>query len=151
MADDRPPALAGEVFLSVWSRGARSSDSRTILDERLGVQVTASMRISRLPRDRWLSVQDDMLTRLEAVRALIHTDSLNWNIINVASSLAGRGDGVTAPVGFREGLMFAGFENWSYKKAEWYSAEGRPGEEAAMVQTANFGKARLIQAIGTAE
>lgn len=149
--DERPPALAGEVFLSVWSRGARSSDSRTCLDERLGVQVTVSMRISRLPRDRWLSVRDDMLERLEDVRALIHTDSLNWNVINVASTLAARGDGITAPVGFREGLMFAGLENWKLVGPEWYSAEGKPGEQVAIVQTANFGKARLIQAIATAE
>lgn len=147
MADDRPPPLAPRVFLAVWSKGGRSSESRTALDERLGLSVTATVQLPGLPRDRWLAARDELLSRLDAVRALLAADSLDWRVIRPASVIrAGGAD--PAPVGFCEALAFAGYDAWRYETGRWFASDAT--EEVAIVQTANFARARLMQAFGTA-
>lgn len=149
--DGRPPPASGDVYVAVWSRGARESSSqpaaRTALDERLGLLVTVTLRL-KLPRDRWVEARDDLERRLNAVRALLHRDSHDHRVVRLANQLCGRSQAETRHAGFCEGLAFARLEPLQAVGGEWF-ASGKGGE-AGLAQAAAFERARLVQAIGSA-
>lgn len=145
--DGKPPPASGDLFYSLWSKGARRSLSRESLDERFGVSLTITLRMRR-PRDRWLVDRDEMERLMNEARALLHGDTLDQRVINRAGELAGRSQDDTRHVNFCEPLVFSSLDAIVVVGNEWF-ASGR-GENAGLAQTAHFVNARLIQAIATA-
>lgn len=148
--DARPHPRCGAVWLSVWSDGFRESKQRGALDEVVGVSVSVTVRLSG-PFDRWVVHRDDAEARLNAVRALVFKDTLNHSIINAAAALAGleasNQTDNTKRIGYREALAFTGYDRWQLVPADWFEAKGE--KMAGVVQTANFGRARRVQALAT--
>jgi hypothetical protein len=140
--DGRPPPSAGDAYYSVWSKGARESPAPVPLDERLGVNVTVTLRLKR-PRDRWVEDRDDLERRLNEVRAILHADSTNQRLINLAGELGGRGQAGTRHVNFCQALYLLKFEPLVVAPGEWF--QSGKGGEAGLAQTAVFGGARLVQ------
>lgn len=146
----RPPASAptGELWLSVWHDGSLPASPRGALDLVHGVNVTLSVRV-HLPPDRDVAHRDELHARVAAVVALVHKDHRDFSIVNAAAVLADFDTGPTKPIGWREGLHFAGVDPVQEVGGEWYGAD--PAEPlAALAQTARFTGARRIQATGTA-
>lgn len=148
--DGRPPPACGQVFVAVWSDGARDSRQRGALEEVVGVKVTVTLRLSSAPFDRWILVRRDLEVRLNAIRALVHRDSLTHAIINAAAVLAdlepSTGGAPTKRVGYRAGLGFLNFDPWQEVGGDWFHAKGIA---AGIAQTANFGGAVRVQAKST--
>lgn len=148
MFDGEPPARCGNIYVSVWYDGQRGSDMRTCLDEHFGVYVTLSIRFTQ-PWDRIIIHRDDMECRANRIRALIHSDSLDFNISRAAGVLAGF-DGAGQAVGFREALSFGGFDGIQPVGPDWFHAH--PDSQVAQVgiaQRIRFGKSRRVQALAT--
>ncbi len=141
----QPPPRCGDVFVAVWSRQERESLSRTCLDEVYSVLVTVTLR-SRLPFDRLVQLRYKMATRLSAIRALIHKDSLDQRIIRAANTLADYSwTAPDKPAGFFEGLAYEGMEPIMEVDGEWFHAQSQ--KYAGLAQTVRFGKARRAQAL----
>lgn len=151
MYDGRPAPTAGDWFVSVWSPSGRSSSSRTCLDEQFSVHVTLTARVA-LPYDRRLRIRDELERRINAIRALIHKDNLNWSILRAANTLADLSHtNNTKSVGFCESLMLEGLDPLQEVGGDWFSASGSQAPSiTGLVQTARFGAARLVQALSTA-
>jgi hypothetical protein len=149
--DGRPHPKAGERWVSVWSDGRRESNSRSCLDEVVGVNVTLTGRLSAAPFDRWVTVRDDVEARLNRIRALVFLDTWNHGIINAAAALADlEASNQSAPtkrVGYREALAFLGYDAWQEVGPDWFHASG--DKVCGVAQTARFGRARRIQAMAT--
>lgn len=146
--DAQPPASCGDVYLAIWSDGSRESSQRNALDERMGVNVTLTLRL-KVPEDRWLSVRDDVETRLNAVRALLHKDSWDQRVIRLANLRGGRSEAATRHMGFVEGLVFDRYEPLKLVPGSWFGAS-KGGDRAGVAQTARFREARILQSIATA-
>lgn len=145
-----PPPLAGNVFASVWWPGRRQSLSRTCLDEVQGVYVTLTLRLVK-PFDRWIEHVDDLERRCNAVRALLHNDTLTYDICRAAAVLAVYDTDDTRPIGFREALMFEGLDDYEVVGPDWFHGhvDGK-SQDVGLKQTVRCGKARRLQAIATA-
>lgn len=147
--DGQPPPLCGPVFCSVWHDNSRTCNSRgDALDEQFGVYVTLTIRTVQ-PYDRLVQHRDDMERRMNAIRALIHKDSLNFSISNAAAVLADLDSGASRPIGFREGLAFERFDAIQLVGGSWFRADPS-STECGLAQTARFGKSRRVQRTATA-
>lgn len=147
MFDGTPEPRCGSVFISVWYDGQRGSQSRTALDEIFGVYVTLTIRCTQ-PFDRWLTHRQDLERRCNAIRALIHRDSLDFSICRAAAKLAGY-DGANQPTGYREALAFDGMDRVEAKGPDHFSAEADDARAVGLAQRIRFGKARRVQAMLT--
>lgn len=156
MHDGRPKAIKSGLWLSVWSRGDRTSDQRSCLRETFGLAWTLTVHGGKRPRDRWAELRDDLHLRMDAIRAVVHQDSRDGRIVRAADALMAREvmDGLpgsvsaTKRVGFQRGLMFAGFDPIEDRGAEWFGAE--TGGVAGFCQTGRATGALLIQDTPTA-
>lgn len=141
-----PPRWGGLVYASVWSDGARASNSRTAMDETFTVNVTVTARLN-LPADRWHDTRDDVSERLDSIEAFVHKDQYAFLISRKASTLAAF-DGVAEPVGFREALQLLRRGPWEEKGADWFRSkrpEGGAGLPCGIAQTAYFGGVRRVR------
>ncbi len=145
MFDGKPPPGCGNVFVSVWYDGQRQQSSRNCLDEIMGVYVTTTIRFSQ-PADRWEKHRDDLEKRNNAIRALVHKDTLDYRIIRAAQALAGYvQNDPTHPQGWVEALCFDRFDAIQPAGPSWFRSDTPDSSEAGISQTIRFGKARRIQ------
>jgi len=140
--DERPAPRCGQFFVSVWAPGRRDSQSRVALDEVHQVFVTVTVR-AKWPFDRSVAQRDQLEGLLDDIRAVIHQDPYNANIMAQANSLAGYDTAEALDVGFVEGLAFLGLDDWQLVGGDWFHAQN--AKECGIKQTARFGQARHIQ------
>ena len=146
--DGEPPPRCGNYWLSIWSRGDRTSEAKTSLNEMFKVFATLTIRATQ-PYDRLLAHRDDLEAKLNRISALIHQDVWSYTVSRAADTLASL-DGSGQPVGYREGLMFEGYDPVELKGGAWFHAD--PAKtEVGLAQTARFGKCRRVRAVVTAD
>jgi len=148
MFDGEPPPRCGNVWASVWHDGGRTSEMRTCLNEVHGVYVTLTIRLTR-PFDQWVQHRDELELRANDIRALIHKDQYNFAICRAAAVLAEFDQTGSQPIGWREALMFDGFDAIQTVGNAWFKANPDSGPEVGIAQRIRFGKARRIQALFT--
>ena len=126
---------------------------RTCLNEVFGVVVTVTVRFVQ-PFDRWVKHRDDLEARCNAIRALVHSDQYDFRTTRLANQLAGfdsfANRSRSAPIGFREALMFEGLDPIQAVGPAWFKAELEGAAlEVGAAQTIRFGKSRRVQALVT--
>jgi hypothetical protein len=153
MFNGEPPGRCGKIFVSVWSDNSRTSEMRTCLNEVLGARVTVTIRFVQ-PFDRWVKHRYELEARCNAIRALVHSDQYDFRVTRLANQLAGfdsfANRSKATPVGFREALMFEGFDPIQAVGPSWFKAELEGATlEVGAAQTIRFGKSRRVQALVT--
>jgi hypothetical protein len=148
--DERPPPRCGAVYCCVWSRGERLGGEINSMTEAVGVNVTVVRRLTN-PFDRWLDHRDEVELRLNRIRAIIGKDVRDHSVINAAAALAdleaSNANAPTKRIGYRMGLVFERYEAAQTVTPAFFNATGEA--ECGIMQTAVFGRATRIQALGT--
>lgn len=149
--DAQPPPACGKLWISVWSDGSRKSQSKTSLDELYGFSVTITLRAVK-PWDRWLDMRDHLEYLHNLIRARLHRDCYNNELLRLASALMGA-DGPGQKVGFREVNLLDRLEGVQVAGPQWFQAslEHPSAGDAGAYQTAHYSGARLIQNLATME
>lgn len=155
MYDGRPEPRCGNWFISVWSKNGRQAQppGRAYLDELFSLKVTITTKFVK-PFDRWLEHRDELEQMANTIRALVHKDGLDFNVVRAAMVLASftwSAANVTDPVGWCEGLVFEGMDDMQDCGPAWFSGKtDAPAVDCGASQTLRFGKARRIQNSATA-
>jgi hypothetical protein len=154
--DGEPPPRCGQRFVAVWSDEAHlpGPANGVALDEYHGVVVTATVRFS-LPFDRWREERARLRALSRRVIVELARDRWDNRVINAANALAGMRGGASAaakPVGFTEGLYWAGSEPVRKVGPDWFHGSIDSGDhEVGAAQSHRFTGARRVQALLTAE
>jgi len=150
----RPPALAGEIFVAVWSPDWNNQGTEGF-DENYRIMVTISRRSPVKPDDRFQELITDwplgLLSLADMVRTALH---LNYNVLNRANDHIDRamrdmtGGAQTEGVGFVEPLFFTSGGQTDEKGGSWFKGNQKE-RAAALTQTLSFGPARRVQDAST--
>lgn len=161
MFDGQPPPICGERFSAIWP-GEWTGHYVEGADEMLGVNVTVTLRVGKVPRDR-MGVNalvgptgQNLDQLLESIRAKLHmdpgprtaTDARNYPVLTMANAyitaLLGPNNGFVEPLQFQNG------GRPEPKGPEWFEAasdvEGAT-PPVGIAQTLSFGGARRLQTI----
>lgn len=149
-ADEQPFPVAGEIFVAVWYGYWRNKDPNGMsLDEDYGVNVTVSVRATRVATDRigpslLAKANDGLLALCEQIRAAIHMDPEDSNtqaVVWRANKIIGATvNGFIAPLQFRDG------GRPTKRSGSWFGARGGKGV-AGLSQTLTFTDANRVQTI----
>lgn len=150
MFDGQPPPVCGELFVAVHPGDWNAVDVEG-LEEEFGVDITVTVRVGKVPRDGMglnalIGPAGASLDgRLEQIRALLHLDSVQDQVLNQANQIIGN-----SANGFVEPLRFRGCSRPEPKGPDWFGAEANghgPLPPVGLAQTLHFGGARRVQHI----
>ena len=158
-AGEPPPKMNNHLFVAVWHDGSRESKSREAKHEVFGIRVTVTVRVGQ-PYDRMVVHRDKLEVLLNPIAALIHWGIAPGptplaNIMLNACTLAnldpgGANSNAALRVGFREALWFQRYDSVQEVGPDWFQAHiDSPGPPTGLKQTAYFGGANRVQAIGS--
>lgn len=150
--DGQPPPNCGELFVAIHP-GEWIAEDIEGLKERLDVEITVTVRMAVLPRDRQSTVSvlagaggKALDQQLEAIRALLHLDSVQDQWLNRANTqYIGAGAN-----GFVEPPRFRGCSRPEPCGPDWFSADSDTQQRLPPVglrQTLRFGGALRVQRI----
>lgn len=156
--DGSPPPSCGNYYVAVWSDNQRESvgQSKTCLDQILGLYVTVTYRTGHQPWDRWVAVRDELEAMANGVIVCIGKDVWDHRVSNAANALAdlrtNDAGAHTLAVGFREALCFRGADATQLVGPEWFKAALDKGDRnVGIAQRLGFFGARLIQGWANAQ
>lgn len=150
MFDGQPPPVCGELFVAVHP-GEWSAEDIEGFNEVLGVNITVTVRVGKVPRDEMglnalIGPAGKSLDGyLEQIRALLHLDSWADQVLNKANTTIG-----ASANGFVEPPRFRGCGLPEPKGPDWFSAEYNghgPTPPVGLAQTITLGGARRVQRI----
>ncbi len=140
--DGKPPPVCGQEYYAI-SQGEWSNDAANYLDERLGVDVTITLRTPFAPVDRSNDAVGKVLRRkANAVKAALHMD---YGVLALADTAL-----TSANQGFIHPLVFLGCDRPTVRGADWFWAEnddGRSVDPSGLSITLKFGRAQRVQRI----
>lgn len=152
MPDGQPAPMSGEFFVAIWE-ATWNGNSTECLDENIGVRITVTKRLPRVPFDRigpeiMAKATVGLLSLAEAIRASVHLNyvgvmaRVNAYIANesrlVASNGVGQANGFVEPLFFQDG---SGTEK---KSGAWFWADEQE-RLAGITKTLTMNPARRVQ------
>lgn len=153
MFDEQPPPGCGELFVSIHP-GDWSADDVEGLKESYDLEITVTVRMAVIPRDRQSNVcvlaslgGKTLDAQLEAIRALLHLDSVQDQWLNRANFYIGG-----SASGFVEPPRFRGCSRPKPCGPDWFSADSDGKERlppVGLAQTLKFAGAVRLQRIET--
>lgn len=143
--DGQPTPAGGEWFYGVWD-GSWTNTEDEYLDEYIGLTLTISGRVNRVPPDRvgpeFVSVPDTGLS--DRCRwCVLHLHN-NYPVMNAANAIIAQ-DG-TGALGFVEPLRFREVGRRTPRRGSWWHGRPPKGQRVAgYSQTLTFARARRAQ------
>lgn len=145
----KPPAVAGEEFISIWEGGYDNNTTESRSDYHR-INVTVTRRITYAPEDR---VSEDVIDKAVIgldlvagdIAALIHSGDQNayW-ILNKANEYIRSVSGSDTVYGFTEPLRFLSATRAEEKHGDWF--HGDPSHRGVgRAITLYFGRALRLQ------
>jgi len=143
MFDGQPPAIAGELFVSIHE-GEWRCTSAEARDDTIGVYVTITRRVAFVPQDRGriplLDAADAVDVWADKIASKVHS---NYVIMNAANTVLGG-----SVNGFIEPLRFKGTMGPSQERGpEWFSSAEESDAPVGVSRTLIFAEARRYQTI----
>ncbi len=149
--DGQPPPGCGELFVALHP-GEWTTEDIEGLNEVFGLDITVTVRVGVLPRDRMAPTSilaslagESLDQQLEAIRALLHLDSVRDQWLNQANTyIGGTANGFVEPPRFRGG------DRPQACGPDWFGTDwdGQgPLPPVGISQTLHFGGARRLQRI----
>lgn len=145
--DGRPLPMSGESFIAIHP-GSWTNDTPECLDERYGIQITVTVRLPRVPQDRWgpelfTKAAEGLDALLEKIRVKAH---MNYTLMDRANVIIGATGLLPTANGFIQPLCFRDGGQPMPKGPNWFAAAGR-GQYAGLAQTLTFRDANRVQTI----
>lgn len=150
-----PPAGWKDRYVAVHS-GGQANQSRESLDRTFEVQVTVTLRVSKIPYDRTgveavQKAEVGLEDLCEKVIRFVHNNHAVRQAANdiILASSFNLEPPPAVCYGFNEALILLGDDGEAHEvTGEWFGAKASQ-ETAGLVQVLTFGEARRIESIGS--
>lgn len=147
----RPPATAGELFISVWD-GGFSNDSFECRHDDHSFNITVTRRMPVTPYDRSApelihKAKIGLEAYANALASYIHTNRNGYDILQLANKYIEEASPPTETVyGFGEPPRFLHSSGAEERGGDWFHADGA-ADMCGLSITLSFGKAIRVQSI----